>query len=65
MGAVGRPVRAAAVPLAFCAFLLWLCVSFGFAVARKNGKSNVNKFEMENEPCLVPIYFYKYQYALK
>jgi len=53
------------VALAFRAFLLWLWFIFGLAIARKSGKSNVNKIEMENEPCLVPIYFYKYQYALK
>jgi hypothetical protein len=46
VGAVGMPVRAAAaLALAFCAFLLWLWVSFGFAIARKNGKSNVNKLQ--------------------
>ncbi len=33
VGAVGMPVRAAAaVALAFRAFLFWLCVNFGFAI---------------------------------
>jgi hypothetical protein len=34
-------------------------------MARKNGKSNVNKIEMENEPLVGSNNFVKYQYALK
>jgi hypothetical protein len=47
--AAGGPVRFAAAAFTFRSFLLWLWFSF-FAIARKNGKSDVNKFVMENEP---------------
>ena len=46
----GGPVRAAAAALAFCAFRLGLWVGFGFPMLERNGKSNVNKIVMENEP---------------
>jgi hypothetical protein len=62
VGAAGGPVRLAAAAFTFRSFLLWLWFSF-FAIARKNEKSNVNKFVMENEPLVGSNIFYKNQYA--
>jgi hypothetical protein len=44
MGVAGMPVRAAAaVAFAFRAFLLWLCLGFGFPMLEKMGNQMLIK----------------------